>query len=266
MKSSPVEVLITTEAPIVPSIAEINSLHAAATEDAAHAKLLGESATRKAILLGLKLTTLKQATPHGQWEGLFASGQKRVGKSNANHGSHLLSFDSRTALKYISVAAQLMSQRLSSDQSAALMQLANRPGSTDFSDGESSFIDEVVPEKSLRQLYLSMGIVKPTQREAYAMSAEDDAATRKPDPKPEKGPLTLAEQRQMRRDNARLHWFGTTTPGMTNEKSSLLKTLMDEARNLAESHLSHLKRQDLIEVETTLKDLLKHTKQLIAAS
>lgn len=247
--------------PPAPSIQQINALHASATADATAACQLGESATRKAILLGLKLAALKEATPHGQWESLFSSGMKRVGKSNGTHVSHLIEFDRKTATRYISVAAQILSQRLSADQSAALMQLAASPQTTDLGGAEAQLLDEVVPEKSLRQLYLTMGIVKPTRREAYAMQEAEE--THAPEPPPEKRPPTLAEQRQQRRDEARKFWFGTRDAGMTHQ-DSLLMSLLDEARNAAEAQLNHLSKQDLTEVETTLKDLLKITKHLIA--
>ena len=63
----------------------INGHHARAQNDAAHAKAFGASAVKSATLAGLMLVELKAATPHGQWEQLFTSGQKRVGKSNATH-------------------------------------------------------------------------------------------------------------------------------------------------------------------------------------
>ena len=60
------------------TIEQINTLHHEATYLAELARDVGAAATRKAILLGLKLAALKDATPHGQWESLFASGQRRV--------------------------------------------------------------------------------------------------------------------------------------------------------------------------------------------
>jgi hypothetical protein len=177
------------------TIQAINVLHAAATAAADQARALGETATRKAILTGLKLSALKENTPHGQWESLFAGELKHVGKSNRTHVSDLLQFDVRTARRYISVAANLISQRLTSEQSAALMQLAARPETTDLTAGECAFLDDLVPEKSLRHLYLSMGIIKPTRMEQRHL--EDDSDCRMPDPpKPPKRKLTLAEAHQ----------------------------------------------------------------------
>jgi hypothetical protein len=245
------------------SIQEINALHASATTLADQARALGETATRKAILLGLKLTALKEATPHGQWENLFASGARRVGKANVAHVQHLLEFDHTTARRYISVAANLMSQRLSSEQSAALMQLAARPETTDLSPSEASFLDEVVPEKSLRQLYLSMGIVKPTKMEQRHLDDAGDSARVPDPPKPPKRKLTLAEEAQLRKDLARKFWFGTLTPGMV-DRLSILHQLNQESNNPAESQLNYLSKTDLAEVETTLRDLLKITKHLLS--
>lgn len=244
-------------------IQQINLLHQDATACADQARALGESATRKAILLGLKLTALKEATPHGKWENLFAGELKQVGKPNRTHVSVLLNFDIRTARRYIAVAAKLMSQRLTSEQSAVLMSIAARPETSDLTPAEASFLEEVTPEKSLRQLYLSMGIVKPTKKEAYAMGAEEDAAARLPEPPKPKRPPTLAEQRQMRKDAAREFWFGTTSAGMTSP-GSMLMHLMDESRNPAESHLNHLNKSDLSDIELTLRSLLKIIKSLTA--
>jgi hypothetical protein len=244
------------------AITEINALHTSATADAQAARLLGESATHKAVLIGLKLTTLKEATPHGQWESLFASGMRRVGKSNAHHGAHLLNFGETTARKYIAVAANLMSQRLSSEQSAALMQLASRPQTENLSAAETAFLDEITPEKSLRQLYLSMGIVKPTRMELRHM--EDDSDSRAPEPeKPAKKKLTLAEEMQLRKDIARKNWFGTLELGQITP-NSILHPLIQDSNNPAESQLNHLCKVDLQEIDITLRALLKLTKQLLS--
>lgn len=245
------------------SIPEINALHRSATYLSEKARDLGKQATMKAVLLGLKLAALKEQTPHGQWESLFASGMKRVGKPNANHDSHLLDFDSRTAAKYIAVAANITSQRLSSEQSAALMQLAERPLDDELPLGELQFLEDVTPEKSLRQLYLSMGIVKPTVKEARAMQAAEDAANQVPDPPAPRRQMTMAESLQAKKDDARRHWFGTTEAGMVRP-NSLVQLMMEEARNAAESQLNHLHKADLAEIETTLRDLLKLLKKLIS--
>jgi hypothetical protein len=247
------------------AIPEINALHHAATTLADQARVLGECATRKAILLGLKLAALKDATPHGQWESLFASGMRRVGKPNASHVAHLIDFAEVTARRYIAVAANLMSQRLSGEQSAALMELAARPATNDLEPAEITFLDDVMPEKSLRRLYLNLGIVKPTIKEQRRMQFEEEMAQRPPEPPREKRQPTLAESWQLKKDAARLYWFGTRDAGMV-DPGSLVMQMINEARNPAENHLLHLGKQDLIELETTLKDILKITKQLIAES
>lgn len=251
--------------PLVPSIPEINALHREASYLADLARAVGSTATHKAILIGLKLSALKEATPHGQWESLFASGAKRTGKPNAKHDSHLLEFDSRTACNYISVAAQMISQRLTAEQSAALMELARRPDGGDLGEAETSFLDELVPEKSLRQLYLSMGIIKPTRREAYAMDAGEWTAAPAGDAEKTPRRCSLAEAMQARKDAARRDWFGIVDAGMV-KPGSVMGYLRAEASNPAEAQLNHLSKPDLIEIEETLKPLLKLCKQLIAES
>lgn len=242
-------------------IEHINTLHADATELAGQARAMGECATRKAIMAGLKLAALKEATPHGQWESLFSSGQKRVKSSNGDRGRHLLNFSRDTARNYIAVAANMMAQRLSGEQSEALMQLAWREEGEDLSAHEISFLDDVTPEKSLRQLYLNLGIVKPTRRELYAMGAEEDAAGRMPDPPRPDRPPTLTEQMAMKRSDAREYWFGSQQPGMVG-RGALLHRLMQEAKHPVESQLNFLTKPDLAEVESTLRELLKIVKTI----
>lgn len=248
-----------------PSIPEINALHHAATALADQARVLGEGAARKAILLGLKLAALKDATPHGQWESLFASGMRRVGKPNADRVPHLLEFDEKTARNYIAVAANLMSQRLSGEQSAALMELAARPAAQDLEPLEITFLEEVMPEKSLRRLYLNLGIVKPTLKELRHMHFEEEMAARPPEPPREKRQPTLAEGLQLKKDAARLYWFGTRAAGMV-DPGSLVMQMINESRNPAENHLLYLCKQDLLELEITLRDILKITKRLVSES
>ncbi len=250
--------------PSVPSIPEINALHQEATALAGQARALADSAKNKAILLGLKLTVLKEATPHGQWEALFASGPRRVGKANDARVQYF-DFSQDSARRYIAVAANLMSQRLTSEQSAALMQLASQPQTVDLTPDEITFLDEVTPEKSLRQLYLNLGIISPTIKEARAMAAVEDNACRLPDAPKEKRAASPSAALQLKKAAARVHWFGTQAAGMVNP-ASLLHRLMDEARNPALNHLHLLHRADLSEIEITLKDLLKITKALLAES
>jgi hypothetical protein len=244
----------------IPSIPELNSLHLEATTAAEQAKQLGEFATRKAIILGLKLAQLKEATPHGQWESLFvSSGKGRL--PNRKHVSDLLDFDVRTARNYIAVAANLMAQRLSSEQSAALIQLASRSteAAQDLKPAEIKFLEDLMPERSLRHLYINLGIIKPTVREMRAME-EMPQHVKKEKPT---APPTLAEIEQLKNDNARVFWFGCTDPGMI-EPDSLHHQLIDEARDPIKANLRRLSRQDLLEVEQTLKDVLKVTRLLLS--
>jgi hypothetical protein len=253
--------LTDTLAHSTPSISELNSLHLEATTAAEQAKQLGEFATRKAIILGLKLAQLKEATPHGQWEALFASGKKRLKSPNVKHVGHLLQFSHQTARNYIAVAANLMAQRLTSEQSAALIQLASSPteAAQDLKPAEIKFLEDLMPERSLRHLYINLGIIKPTVRELRAMEEMPQHVKEK---KPT-APPTLAEIEQLKNDNARVFWFGCKDAGMI-EPDSLHHQLIEEARDPMKANLRRLTRQDLLEVETTLKDLLKVTRLLLS--
>lgn len=244
-----------------PSIPELNSLHLEATTAAEQAKQLGEFATRKAIILGLKLAQLKEATPHGQWEALFVSGQGKGRKPNRQLVGDLINFSISTAKNYIAVAANLMAQRLTSEQSAALIQLASSPteAAQDLKPAEIQFLEDLMPERSLRHLYINLGIIKPTVREMRAME-EMPQHVKKEKPT---APPTLAEIEQLKNDNARVFWFGCKDPGMI-EPDSLHHALMDEARDPIKANLRRLSRQDLLEVEQTLKDVLKVTRLLLS--
>lgn len=216
----------------------INGLHREATALASQARELGDSATRKAILLGLRLIQLREATPHGQWESLFSSGQKRVGKANATHAWHL-DFSAETARRYIAVTTRLTAQKLLPEQSAALMAIGHAGEPT---EAECALLDELVPAKSLRQLQIEMGIIKPTPKELAAMTAGDDAAHHAP-AKPEK-PLSPADELARDRDRARESWFGTPKIGSISP-GSILSIIQLELDHPKVGTLHLLRKADL---------------------
>jgi hypothetical protein len=239
VREAPVEVLA-PETPALPAAASIipliNANHARAQQDAAQARALGESAVRHAILAGLQLVQLKDATPHGQWEALFASGQKRLKNSNVAHVQHL-KMDHSTARRYIAVATQLVSRKLQPEQSAALMALA---AGAPADDSAAALLDEITPPKSLRQTYLELGIVKPTPKEAAWLSAEpasNPADPAAPQPTPAARLRSLSE-------SARRDWFGDAEPGCCAPGSpvALMET---ELNHPARGTLRLLSKEDL---------------------
>lgn len=176
----------------------INSNHETVMQSADAAKTHGKNAVRHAIIAGLQLVSLKQETPHGQWEWYFTSAGKRLGNPNANHGWHL-DFTSETARKYIALATQVVSQKLQPEQSAALMALASG-AEAEAADWE--LLDEITPAKSLRATYLEFGIVKPTAKESAWLERDGQEAPDSPRNRSLKNLKSAKEQ-------ARMEWFGT---------------------------------------------------------
>ena len=272
-------------------VTQINALHAAATELAADAQAKANAATQTALLIGLKLIKLKESTPHGQWEALFAAGQKRLKSPNANHGSHLtagqkrlkspnanhgshltagqkrlkspkanhsshlINFDSRTALKYIAVTTEVMARKLTALQSAALIEIGNE---THLTGADKALLDEVTPPESLRQLYLQLGIIKPTRMELRAM---EDTSGKGPSKKPLRKNMTLSEQAQARYNEARDTWFGSIKPGCY-AAASFIGTVIIELKDPARGNLQFLKRDDLLELSERMSSILKVINQL----
>ena len=256
--------LITTIPSAAITVTSINALHAQASTLADEARAKANAATQMALVIGLKLTALKAATPHGKWESLFKSGMKRVGKSNANHGCHL-EFSMETARKYIAVAAEITNRRLTPEQSQSINQIA---AADQIGAAEAELLAEITPAETLRQLYLQMGIVKPTRREALAMASlaqhttEDDAnpAAKQEPEKPATAP-TIAERIASKKNEARTFWFGTTKSGTT--KDSLFTLLSYETRSGKSGRLSHLPKDDLVALADLLKDLHTLTSEII---
>ncbi len=235
---------------IVPTIDELNGLHQRVSEFAHEARCKASGAAQTAILIGCKLSVLRENTPHGGWEKLFPSAERRIGKANANHGSHL-NFDSRTAAKYIALATQIQQQRLSPEAAQALREVAQRQ---ELSETDGQFLDSITPVESLRQLYLEMGIIKPTKREAMHLEAPPEVEPEKPKKK-----LSLAEQHNLKKAEAREFWFGTTKEGRVN-RGSIISAFEAELHNPVSGRLHLLAEDDLAVMQDYLTRLLAQIK------
>lgn len=214
-------------------IRAINANHTAAQADAALAAAAGRSAVCRAIVAGLQLIQLREATPHGQWESLFASAEKRLKSPNVNHGCHLeIGFE--TARRWIALATQLVTKKLEPEQSQALMALAT---GAEADEAAQHLLDEITPPKSLRQTYLELGIVKPTPKEAAWLSAEPagDAAEEKP---------SAATKLRSAKDSARIDWYGTHKAGRV-EPGSIVAMISTEVSDPARGSMRLLSKADL---------------------
>jgi hypothetical protein len=157
---------------LVAKIESINVLHrqAQATADAARQKT--EEAAHLAILVGLRLRALRPQIPHGGWEKLFAPEPNKKALSNRNHGSDLhkshashesyFEFSARTALKYIAAAEGVLENRLTRKKALALEGLAAKET---LDEPAKKLLNEASRGETLRQLYLDLGIIRPTQQE-----------------------------------------------------------------------------------------------------
>ncbi len=235
-------------------IPTINRLHTEATGLAEEARAKANTATQMAIIIGLKLAALKAATPHGQWEALFAGGMKRV-KSNGNHGSHLIDFDRRTASKYIAVATEIVNRRLTPEQAQALQHIAS---AATLTPADSSFLEEVTPAETLRQLYLEMGIIKPTKKELHAMTHPLNEEPEEEEE--EETPLTPAQRMAQKRDEARAYWFGTAKPDSI--APSFLLAIQQELNQPAQGRLHYLSKEDIHTMDDLVTQLQKRLKKL----
>lgn len=237
------------------SIPSINTLHAAATQLAEEARAKANAATQMALVIGLKLIALKANTPHGQWEKLFKGAERRVGKSNGTHESHL-DFDRRTASRYIAVATEITARRLSPEQAQALQHIA---ASDQLGPAEAALLEEITPPETLRQLYLQMGIVKPTKKELHALTAPQRPEKEEPTEPP--APLSPAQRLALKRDEARSYWFGTTQPESIG-LGSFLMSVQQELNQPEQGRLHYLEKADLITMADLLSQLLTRVKKI----
>lgn len=246
--------LITTIPKAAISISGINALHHAATGLAEEARAKANAATQMALLIGLKLTALKAATPHGQWESLFKGAEKRVGKANGNHGSHL-DFTREIARRYIAVTAEIINRRLTPEQAQALQHIAL---ATELSPADAELLTDITPPETLRQLYLQLGIVKPTRRELLAMTQPLNEEEEE-EPKPE-APLTPAQRMAQKRDEARSYWFGTKVPDRI--APGFIMAIQQELNQPEQGRLHYLSKEDIHTMEDLVTQLHKRLKKL----
>ena len=234
----------------IPTVDELNTLHQQVSSMADEARLKACGAAQTAIVLGCKLGILRDNTPHGEWEKLFKGSERRIKSPNANHGCHL-DFSPETARKYIAVATQIQQQRLSPESAKALREVAQRQ---ELCDADRQFLDSITPTETLRQLYLEMGIVRPTKREAMHLEAPPVTEPEKPKKK-----LTLAEQHNLKKAEAREFWFGTTTEGRVN-RGSIISAFEAELHNPVSGRLHLLCEDDLAVMQDYLTRLLAQIK------
>jgi hypothetical protein len=237
------------------SIPSINTLHAAATQLAEEARAKANAATQMALVIGLKLIALKANTPHGQWEKLFKGAEKRVKESNGVHGSHL-DMTRDVARKYIAVATEITARRLSPEQAQALQHIA---ASDQLGPAEAALLEEITPPETLRQLYLQMGIVKPTKKELHALTAPQRPEKEEPTEPP--APLSPAQRLALKRDEARSYWFGTTQPESIG-LGSFLMSVQQELNQPEQGRLHYLEKADLITMADLLSQLLTRVKKI----
>ncbi len=161
-------------------VADCNRLHTMAQAKATQAKALAEEATHCAILLGIRLEEIRKDCPHGSWEGLFAGSEKRISGSNANqnHEWFAFEFSSRTAAKYMEAAkAVIANPALKSAHRKAILAIAAAPGA-ELGEADREHLSAATNGKTLRQLYLDFGIIKPTTEDTVLKGGAQPGAGR----------------------------------------------------------------------------------------
>jgi hypothetical protein len=161
--------LETSSAVSTADISAVNLLHRSAQLKAASAKEAAEEAARLAVIAGIRLIRIKEATPHGGWSALFSSADRRLTDSsaaNGNHGCHF-EFSDDTARRYIAAAESCLGKPglpKASRKAIEALALADVP----MIDEEGrKHLDAATNGKTLRQLYLDFGIIRPTADEAF---------------------------------------------------------------------------------------------------
>lgn len=149
-------------------IAACNALHTLVTGRAAEARRIGEMACYYAVLLGCKLRMLKEATPHGGWEALFASGARRLksdgaaqsGTANANRLA--FEFSSQTAANYMKAAERaLKTPGLPVKAQKLIRTLAAEDEIPEtLPDDAAKALDSATKGQTLRQLYIDLGVMR----------------------------------------------------------------------------------------------------------
>jgi hypothetical protein len=138
------------------AVAEINSLHNLAQGKAVQAKALAEDAAHLAVLLGIRLSELKESLPHGEFGNLFAD-PKEANATQIESVSHF-SFSRRTAERYLAVSKGLIEKhQLSALQVKQLSRIAQAPDQIE--EKGRKMLTKLTDGHTLRQLYLDLGII-----------------------------------------------------------------------------------------------------------
>lgn len=131
------------------SVSQINALHNLAQGKAVQAKTLAEDAAHLAVLLGIRLSELKESLPHGEFGKLFE-------KDAA--GQIAFEFTDRTAQRYLAVSKGLIEKHQLSDlQIKQLSRFAAEPEA--ITDKGRKMLARLTDGNTLRQLYLDLGII-----------------------------------------------------------------------------------------------------------
>jgi hypothetical protein len=150
---------------VTAKIESINILHRQASAVAMEARAKTEEAAHLAILVGLRLRALRPQIPHGGWEKLFSSAGRRLSNkepsANVAHVPHF-DFDNKTAHRYIAAAEGVLENRLTRKKALALEGLAAKET---LDEPAKKLLNEASRGETLRQLYLDLGIIRPTQQE-----------------------------------------------------------------------------------------------------
>lgn len=158
------------KSPPASAIAAINALHRKAQAVAGEARAKTEEAAHLAILVGLRLRALRPTVAHGGWEKLFTSAARRLNgetpnkkpSANAQHVAHF-EFSEASARNYISAAEGVLEHRLTRKKALALQGLA---GKDTLAEADKKLLNEASRGETLRQLYLDLKIIRPTQAES----------------------------------------------------------------------------------------------------
>jgi len=173
--TSPTDLAISSE------IDEINILHDLAQADAERAKQIAERACQHAVILGIKLETLKSRVPHGQWGTLFASPASDAGQ--IGH-SDRFDFSIETAKRYIRAAQGALS-RPGLPAAAKKRLLALAAPDAQVTDQHYDDLSKATAGQTLRQLYLDLGIIRAGATETSGSGGYHPPKGERPPPPPE---------------------------------------------------------------------------------
>jgi hypothetical protein len=197
MKTETITAEIVTDSPTTlasaSEISAINSFHRAATTKADEARTKAQEAAHYALLCGLRLETLKQACPHGEWGQLFAKKGKNLTSNSAQiRECAEFEFSQDTATRYIEVAKRIrLEQQLSGKAQKRLAALSCEP---DIDDESRAWLAKITEGRNLRQLYLDLDII--TKPDAEPKAAKDAGPV-----------LPPKSQAQAKLEAARESWF-----------------------------------------------------------